>query len=204
MTNQISIYGVSIRQDAQGRFCLNDLHKASGGKDRDMPSHWSCSKATQLLIEELSVKYNDPFVSHCGGNKDHMGTFACKELMYSYALWLDYSLLFKLIDAMQPDNLIKHFLENLDLEELPPDLFVYVAQEEFSHRYKVGISKHPEERIKQLNVGNPEHLVLVTYYKATLPKFQSEVQAHKVLADHRLRSEWFDKDTDINLIASVV
>ncbi|KOR27851.1 KilA, N- domain-containing protein, partial [Achromatium sp. WMS1] len=36
----IIIEEIAIRQDAQGRFCLNDLHKASGGAKRHQPSNW--------------------------------------------------------------------------------------------------------------------------------------------------------------------
>ena len=32
MNNQIQIYNTQIRQDEQGRFCLNDLHQSSGGE----------------------------------------------------------------------------------------------------------------------------------------------------------------------------
>lgn len=31
---------LTIRQDSEGRFCLNDLHKAAGGKSRHQPSKW--------------------------------------------------------------------------------------------------------------------------------------------------------------------
>ena len=34
----LSVAGVTIKQDAEGRFCLNDLHKAAGGEKRHQPS----------------------------------------------------------------------------------------------------------------------------------------------------------------------
>jgi len=106
-----------------------------------------------------------------------------------------------------PDVLIRNLIqtiENLDVADLPPDRFVYVAKEEFSGRFKVGISKHPEERIKQLNTGNPEHLLLVHAYLATEKGYLSETLAHAVLSDNKLRSEWFDKGTDLTLLPSYV
>jgi len=95
-----------------------------------------------------------------------------------------------------------NLIENLDVSDLPSDRFVYVAKEEFSGRYKVGISKHPEERIKQLNVGNPEHLTLVHAYLATEEGNLSETLAHKLLSGSHIRSEWFDKNTDLNKLPS--
>lgn len=38
--NQLVIVSVSIRQDEEGRYCLNDLHKASGGEQRHQPRYW--------------------------------------------------------------------------------------------------------------------------------------------------------------------
>ncbi|NYA48842.1 DNA-binding protein, partial [Haemophilus haemolyticus] len=38
MQNQIQLYDTQIRQDEQGRFCLNDLHRASGGNPIHAPS----------------------------------------------------------------------------------------------------------------------------------------------------------------------
>ena len=35
--NPITLGSIVIRQDNQGRFCLNDLHKASGSLEKDKP-----------------------------------------------------------------------------------------------------------------------------------------------------------------------
>ena len=99
---------------------------------------------------------------------------------------------------------LMEIIEGLDVKDLPVDRFVYVAKEEFSGRYKVGISKHPEERVKQLNIGNPEHLVLVHAYLATEQGNLSEKLAHIALADKHLRSEWFDKDASLAVLPSYV
>ncbi|MBV5311127.1 KilA-N domain-containing protein [Chromatium okenii] len=53
-TPTITIDNFIIHQDADGRYCLNDLHAASGGKDKDQPSNWMRAQQTQDLIAELS------------------------------------------------------------------------------------------------------------------------------------------------------
>ena len=89
---------------------------------------------------------------------------------------------------------------SMDLEDLPPDRYVYVAQESTSGRYKIGISKDPERRVKELNIGNPEELKLVHYFKSNGNKYESETITHKMYAAHRLRSEWFDTAINLNLL----
>lgn len=80
----IAIAGVEIRQDAEGRFSLNDLHGASGGEKRHAPSYWLKNQQTRELIEEMETTGN-PVVTIEGRNG---GTFAAKELVYAYAMWI--------------------------------------------------------------------------------------------------------------------
>ena len=50
--NEMIILDKSIRQ-VNGLYCLNDLHKASGGANRHRPSFWLQNQQTIELIEEL-------------------------------------------------------------------------------------------------------------------------------------------------------
>jgi hypothetical protein len=43
----ITIDNIIIHQDADGRYCLNDLHKASGGMKIHQPSNWLANQQTQ-------------------------------------------------------------------------------------------------------------------------------------------------------------
>lgn len=88
------IANTQIRQDAAGRFCLNDLHQASGGESRHQPAKWVTLKSTQELIAEVEKGgFNSPdsesypplesVAGRYGG-----GTYAVKELVYAYAMWI--------------------------------------------------------------------------------------------------------------------
>ena len=50
----IVIDTITIRQGSEGRFCLNDLHKAAGGEKAHQPSDFLRQQKTQELITELS------------------------------------------------------------------------------------------------------------------------------------------------------
>ncbi len=91
------VANTAIRQDREGRYCLNDLHKAAGGEKKHQPSNWLRADQTKELIEELQVEMsvpqirgteeNQPVMTYQGGN-DIQGTYVCKELVYAYAMWI--------------------------------------------------------------------------------------------------------------------
>lgn len=71
MNQLFVIDGVSVRRDFDGRYCLNDLHRAAGGEKRHQPSNWSCLTQTQELIAEISSAHGitgaAPLVTLTGG-----------------------------------------------------------------------------------------------------------------------------------------
>ncbi|ENU24155.1 hypothetical protein F993_01471 [Acinetobacter proteolyticus] len=97
----IAVDGVTIRIDAQGRFCLNDLHQASGGLEKDKPKFFLENKQTQALVKELTEggippsKQNQPVSVTRGGLEQ--GTYVVKELVYSYAMWISAAFNLKVI-----------------------------------------------------------------------------------------------------------
>lgn len=48
--NALTIANITIRTDAAGRYCLNDLHQASGGEKRHGPSYWLTNAQTRDLV----------------------------------------------------------------------------------------------------------------------------------------------------------
>ncbi len=90
--NALTLTTITIRQDAEGRYCLNDLHKASGGEQRHQPRYWLENLQTQELVQELSdsgnpLSLNNPPITIIKGGKNQ-GTFVVKELVYAYAMWI--------------------------------------------------------------------------------------------------------------------
>lgn len=102
----ISISSTTIRV-VDGLFSLNDLHQASGGEKRHQPSYWLDTQQTKDLIAELAKDY-DPGMSVSSepaengidfpiipvaiktvrGKGKAQGTYACKELVYAYGMWI--------------------------------------------------------------------------------------------------------------------
>lgn len=83
--NALTIANTPINQDSQGRYRLNDLHKASGGEKRHSPSYFFDNQQTKELVTELNTT-GSPVVFRVEGRNG--GTFVTKELVYLYAMWI--------------------------------------------------------------------------------------------------------------------
>lgn len=114
----------TIRQDEDGRYCLNDLHKASGDFAKHKPSNFLRNQQTQDLIKEVecSSDVNSAEDNRCsnmsidqkainvikGGEKQ--GAYVVKELVYAYAMWI--SPKFHLMVIRAYDSLVMEWVLN--------------------------------------------------------------------------------------------
>ena len=95
---------ITIRTDADGRYCLNDLHRAAGAESKHQPAFWMRNAQTQALINEIgnSADLQSSPVSSIEGAAG--GTYVAKELVYAYAMWISPAFHLKVIRAY--DNLV--------------------------------------------------------------------------------------------------
>ena len=84
-SGSFSIAGFAIKQDAEGRYCLNDLHKASGEEHKHKTAYFMENQQTSNLISVLQ-KDGIPAFSITRGRTG--GTYVAKELVYAYAMWI--------------------------------------------------------------------------------------------------------------------
>jgi hypothetical protein len=92
MTEIVQHKGITIAKtlvavDKEGRFCLNDLHRASGAESRHQPAFFFRRPEIQELEAELNSApaQSLPTITTQGRNG---GTYVCKELVYAYAMWI--------------------------------------------------------------------------------------------------------------------
>jgi len=100
---KLTILSTEIRQDADGRYCLNDCHKAAVAAGHDYKStqveHFTRNASTEGLIQELLKNGElecEPVSSKAGR---YGGTYAVKELVYAYAMWISPAFHLKVIRA---------------------------------------------------------------------------------------------------------
>lgn len=86
---QITILDNAVKV-INGLFCLNDLHKASGGEKKHQPSFFMRNQETTDLINEIKLLDNleDADVMQRVNGGDMRGTYVCKDLVYRYAMWI--------------------------------------------------------------------------------------------------------------------
>lgn len=75
MNNSISVAGTVAWINKNGMYCLNDLHKASGGESKNRPNYWAKNAKTVKFLHELS-KTGIPALEVSKGG-DSSGTYAC-------------------------------------------------------------------------------------------------------------------------------
>lgn len=92
--NNLIVASVPVRQDDIGLYCLNDLHRAAGGADKDRPGDWLKTAKAQEFCKAVAKEGNPPIVQ-----KQGLGTFVCKEIVYAYAMWISADFHLKVIRA---------------------------------------------------------------------------------------------------------
>lgn len=101
------ISNTAIRQDAQGRYCLNDLHRAAMARGKattsDRPGTFMKRPETEALVGAIKKRCTqeciDPAVRVRGGIQAEQGTFVARALVYAYAMWIDADFHLDVIEA---------------------------------------------------------------------------------------------------------
>lgn len=86
---ELTILSTTIHRDVEGRYSLNDCHRAAGSDAAKKPANFLRLDTTKALIAEISrcsdVR-NAPVNVKQGGN--NQGSYACRELIYAYGEWI--------------------------------------------------------------------------------------------------------------------
>ena len=70
-------------------------------------------------------------------------------------------------------------------------MYIYLIQNLETSRYKIGVSKNPKKRIKQLQTGSGEELKLIhTFETDNARKIESAL--HNMYRQHKTMGEWFN------------
>jgi hypothetical protein len=101
------IIGSTSVKMKEGLYCLNDLHKASGGDPNNAPSQWVKNKQTKDFLQTMEIS-----LVKVEGRSG--GTYSEKKAVYSYAMWISPQFQSHVIDAY--DALVTGQLEDAKRE----------------------------------------------------------------------------------------
>ena len=62
-------------------------------------------------------------------------------------------------------------------------------------KYKIGVSKNPKKRVKQLKTGNPNGIELLQFFES-IYAYKIESKLHKEYKSNKLDGEWFVFEDD--------
>lgn len=87
--NSLTVLNHEIHQ-VESLYSLNDLHKASGGQDKHRPAFFVRNQEVKELANEImqcANLHSDQVIRKVNGGHNR-GTYACKEIVYRYAMWI--------------------------------------------------------------------------------------------------------------------
>ena len=96
-----------------------------------------------------------------------------------------------IIKQVSDTRSVLNALNDFEVPDDLPDMYVYAIRECDTGNIKLGISRDPEQRLKQMQTGNSSRLELVSYREAK-NRFKDERALHFKAADYRIRGEWFN------------
>ena len=94
-------------------------------------------------------------------------------------------------------------LEDFEIPENLPTMYVYAIRNNHTGRIKLGISENPERRLKELQIGNDCELELLAYREAA-NRFKDEKAIHDKHQHLRVRGEWFDTPVAYAVVADEI
>ena len=150
MPPQVTIMDIAVRV-LDGLYSLNDLHRASGGNPKHKPAFFLRTDQTKDVITELRLcnSHGETLKVKRGG--DNQGTWVCKELVYSYAMWISAKFHIAVIHTF--DAVVNKRLANEQLNNLCYDLSLVTQSLTHAGRYlSVGGNQIKPALEKQINL----------------------------------------------------
>lgn len=74
--------------------------------------------------------------------------------------------------------------------------YVYLIEDVDNNRYKIGVTKDLDNRLRNLQTGNSCELKLLCTYKTDYP-YRLESMLHRSFEQYREKNEWFNLPKDI-------
>ena len=195
MTNLVSVTPFSfgsapvrvVEIDGEPWFVLRDVLQAMGSKTRT-------SNARTAIEEGSGDEYIKTVPLQTAGGMQET-TIINESSLYSLILKSRNpsakAVQRAILSQVGDSKAVLRALNDFEVPEDLPYLYVYAIRESETGRIKLGISRDPHARLRQLQTGSSQELELVAYRKAE-NRYQDEGAVHHANATLRIRGEWFE------------
>lgn len=160
--------------------------------------HDSVKRSMETLRDSGLISFTQSFeVSHSGSGARPVSVYLVnKRDSYIVVAKLSPHHIGAAIDAWgRTQQSLDELIAALDAFDVPEEcegMYVYAIRNTTTGNVKLGISRNPEKRLKQLQTGNDCTLELVAYRKAE-NSFQDESALHHAHSAAHIRGEWFNE-----------
>lgn len=121
-------------------------------------------------------------------------------LLPEFSVWVGGTRAKMLIsNAITDYRALLNALNEFEMPDDLPDMFVYAIQEESTKNIKIGISRDPAKRLQQLQTGNSSKPRLVAVAQAA-SRFKDERRIHIANENYKIHGEWFTEDAVVDLL----
>lgn len=74
---------------------------------------------------------------------------------------------------------------------------VYLLKSDYTGFYKIGVSKNPAKRVKQLQTGSAEDIAIIHIFPTDIPH-KVETALHNYFNMYKINREWYDLPIEIH------
>lgn len=180
-------FNIQIRRDNEGRYCLNDLHKAailSGANERTKePGKFMASPQTIELVGEIETTQNLGSLPVNKIEGRNGGTYVCKELVYAYAMWISAKFHLHVIQTF--DKFVISEQVRIAERQAAQLEFPDMTQALLEHRTEIG------KQTKFFHYSNECDLInkIVTGYTAKKLREKLGIEENEALRDYLTESQ---------------
>ena len=177
-----------VMVEDQPWFVLRDVLQAMGSKT-------TSNNAKASIIECLGDGHVEtaPFIDSLGRTQEPtiISETALTFLALRSQRLKGSNVISAILSQISDSKAIIKALNDFEVPDDLPEMYVYAIREAESKRIKLGISRDPQARLRQLQTGNSQKLELVAF-KPAVNRFAEERALQADNAASRIRGEWFD------------
>jgi len=187
LTLKLDGQAVEVRKDDDGRYCLNDIHKAAGKPATKRPVNFMTHKGSSYRFNKEKVKVL--------GKGRGASTWASEDVFYEYIMYLskDWYRRIAMVLGRDEDEVYLPPYEDVS-EKSYKESSLYLMQNEWG-LYKIGITSNIDQRVKSIAHASGVPTKVIKEWKSEELPYEAycvEDLLHIWFGHYNTVGEWFN------------